>query len=156
VRDSFDQPLARGDIVLAHVPFTDLSTTKLRPAAVAASNAAHDDYLLMFVSSRQNIVAEPGDLPLLPSHPEFYMTGLFAPSILRAGKMITLSSKLIERHIGRLGPLLTSGLNSALIEALNIDNNLSAVATRQDERDRLITVHESEGVAGLSRDLGIS
>ena len=39
-------PLARGDIVLAAFPFSDLSSTKRRPAVIVGANVALGEFTL--------------------------------------------------------------------------------------------------------------
>ena len=45
------RPVARGDIVLVSFPFSDLSATKRRPAAVLWADPAQADFTLAFISS---------------------------------------------------------------------------------------------------------
>lgn len=113
-------PLARGDIVLAAFPFSDLSSTKRRPAVIVSANFALGEFTLAFVTSRHVGSALPDEVLLLPSHPEFSLTGLLVPSKIRAGKLVTLSPSLLTRRLGRLGPLLTAELNAALLAALGL------------------------------------
>jgi mRNA interferase MazF len=75
--------LSRGDVVLVSFPFADLSVTKLRPAVVLHADADQEDFVLAFVGSRDIGRHGPGDVTILPSHPEFAMSGLAAPSKVR-------------------------------------------------------------------------
>ncbi len=111
-------PLARGDIVLAAFPFSDLSSTKRRPAVIVGANVALGEFTLAFVTSQHVGSALPDEVLLLPSHSEFPLTGLLVPSKIRAGKLVTLAPSLLTRRLGRLGPLLTAELNAALLAAL--------------------------------------
>jgi mRNA interferase MazF len=59
--------LAAGQVVLVHFPFSDLTTSKLRPAVVLA-DAGRDDWILCQITSKsygdtRAIRLEDGDLP---------------------------------------------------------------------------------------------
>jgi mRNA interferase MazF len=146
----------RGDFVLVTFPFTDLSTTKLRPAVVLRAEPRRVDFVLAFISSREVTHLEIGDVALLPTHPEFALTGLAAPSKVRAGKLVTLSAALLRRWLGRLGPLLTSELDRALVAALEINTVPFREEGRNDERSRLGRLHRAGGGAAVLSDLGLS
>ncbi len=98
----------QGDIVLLAFPFTDLSSSKVRPALLVSSdtfNAANADMLFLCITSNtDHIQAE--DTVVDASHPEFPNTGLKAASTIRAGRAHTLSKKLVRRRLGRAGPRL--------------------------------------------------
>jgi len=147
------RPIARGDVVLVPFPFSDLSTTKRRPAVVLWAHPAREDFLLAFISSQRLRADEVGDVRLLPTHPEFSLTGLAAPSKIRTTKLVTLSGTLLTRWLGRLGPLLTAELDRALVTALGINTVPYREEGRRDERARLAALHSAGGTAALLADL---
>lgn len=112
--------LIRGDIVLAHFPFTDLSETKLRPAVILWASATQTDFLIAFISSQNVADISDNEVALLSSHAEFALTGLRVPSKIRTERLVTLSRSLITRRLGKLGPALISELDSALIATLGL------------------------------------
>ena len=98
----------RGEVVLARFPFTDGSGTKLRPVLVLAPvPGPHDDYLVLFISSQLRIAVADVDMLLGRQHPAFRASGLRVPSVLRIGKLSTISNALIVGPLGRIGdPML--------------------------------------------------
>ena len=95
---------ARGDVVLARFPFTDGSGTKLRPVLVLADvPGPHDDYLVLFISSQLRTAVVGVDVVLDRQHSAFPGSGLKVPSVLRIGKLATISSGLILGPLGKLG-----------------------------------------------------
>jgi mRNA interferase MazF len=149
------RPIARGDVVLVAFPFTDLSTTKRRPAVVLRADPAQSDFVLAFIGTREIVRAGVGEVPLLPNHPEFGLTGLVAPSKIHANKLVTLSGTLMRRWLGRLGPLILADLDRALIAALSINPVPYREEGRRDERVRLAALHTAGGAAALLGDLGL-
>ena len=106
--------IARGWIVLASYPFTDLSATKRRPAlVVSASDRTGDDCILAFITSRTGNV-EPTDLLIGADHPDFAATGLRMPSVVRCGKLMTLNYTLLIGRLGRLSDHLMAEVNIIL------------------------------------------
>ena len=99
---------ARGDIILARFPFTDGSGTKLRPVLVLAEvPGPHDDYLVLFISSQLRTAGAGVDVVLDRQHPDFPGAGLKVPSVLRIGKLATISGRLVLGPLGKIGdPLL--------------------------------------------------
>ena len=152
---SASRPLSRGDIVLVPFPFTDLSSSKRRPAVVLASADPRGDVVLAFVTSRGLGTPATGDVPILPTHPEYRLTGLRVPSKVRAGKLVTLSRRMVTRWLGRLGPLLSVDLGHALVAVLGIDMVPYREEGRRVERSRLAALHESGGAAAVLADLGV-
>jgi mRNA interferase MazF len=149
------RPLTRGDIVLVLFPFTDLSATKRRPAVILWADPAQTDFVLAFISSQNATLADVTEVALSPTHPEFTLSGLSAPSKIRATKLVTLNRTLITRWLGRLGPLHTADLDRALVTALSINTVTYRDEGRQDERRRLTRLHAAGGAASLLTDLGL-
>lgn len=149
------RPLARGDVVLVHFPFTDLSSTKRRPAVVLWADPGQTDFTLAFVSSQHVTSVSTGETALLTTHPEFPMSGLSVSSKIRATKLVTLNRTLITRWLGRLGPLLIADLDRALISALGINTVPYREQGRQEERGRMVALYTAGGEVSLLADLGL-
>jgi mRNA interferase MazF len=93
----------RGDVVLIHFPFTDLSNSKQRPAVVVSSdqsNAISEDLLLAAITS-QVPARFAADEYLIPAQ-DLARCGLPKPSISRVAKLVTLHRNLVIKQIGRL------------------------------------------------------
>ena len=154
-RSRATRPIARNDLVLVPFPFTDLSTTKRRPTVVVWADPRQVDFTLAFISSQQLGSIGVGEVALLPTHPEFSLTGLSVSSKIRAAKLVTLSRVLLRRWLGRLGPLLIADLDRALIAALSINTVPAREEGRRDERGRLTALYRGGGTAALLADLGL-
>ena len=98
----------KGKIVLIHFPFTDLTSTKLRPALVLYEG--EKDVVVAFISSRI-AKAKPTDVVIDKNHSEFKQTGLKLESSLKLDKIATLSKELILGEIGEVGPKLKKEIN---------------------------------------------
>lgn len=110
----------RGDVALVLFPFTDLSGAKLRPAVVLASEAPHD-IILAFVTSREVLSGEPATAVVLdPVDEEFGLTGLDRRSTIRLTRIATLSSTLVRRKLGQLGPATLQRVDDGLRAAFGI------------------------------------
>ncbi len=95
-----------GVVVLVRFPFSDLSSSKLRPAVVLA-HAGGVDWVLCQVTS--NPYGDPAALPLDAS--SFQSGGLGRSSFARPSKLFTASQTLAVRATGTL----TGEAHSALI-----------------------------------------
>ena len=107
-------PLAKGDIVLVPFPFTDLSTTKLRPAVVLWVDSRGNDITLCFISSQNVTRLSPEEFNINTTDPEFSGTGLKVASKVRVSRIVTLERRLITRRIGKLGINQIQQLNKFL------------------------------------------
>jgi len=97
----------RGKIVLVPFPFDDLSATKLRPAICLTEPIGPSRHVVVaFITSRDVSDLLPTDIALPTNHPDFRATGLRASSVLRLHRLITLSTAIIQRELGRLSPNL--------------------------------------------------
>lgn len=102
----------KGKIILVHFPFTDLSSTKLRPALVIHESDA--DVVVAFISSRVPAQDSGSELIIAETHPDFPRTGLKVPSVIRFDKVATLSRDLIEGEIGVIPPTLAKECNNIM------------------------------------------
>lgn len=91
--------LAPGLVVLVRFPFSDLSSSKLRPAVVLAK-AGGVDWVLCQVTS--NPYGDPAAMPLTGT--SFASGGLNRDSFVRPGKLFTASASIVIREAGALLP----------------------------------------------------
>ena len=107
----------KGKIVLIPFPFTDLTSTKLRPALVLYD--CEKDVVVAFISSRIS-KAKSTDVLIKEQHPEFKQTGLKVESIIKLDKIATLSKGLILGEIGEAGPKLKKEINDKISKTLKL------------------------------------
>jgi len=92
----------RGDVILVPFPFSDLSTSKVRPAVVVSSALYHTnepDLLLAAITS--NVAAATGPLDYLLNN--WRAAGLRYPSALKP-VLFTLSPVRVIHRTGALTP----------------------------------------------------
>ena len=98
-----------GDVVLVHYPFTDLTSLKKRPAVILspqAYTARFGDVVLMPLTSQPD-----PDAALALS--QWQASGLLKPTWMKP-IIGTLSTRLIERHLGKL-PIADDGCVKAAL-----------------------------------------
>jgi mRNA interferase MazF len=88
---------ASRQVILLPFPFSDLSSSKLRPALVMAS-AGKGDWVLCQITS--NPYADPRAVTLTEN--DFAEGGLQRISYARTGKLFTAHETLFQRTVGRL------------------------------------------------------
>lgn len=90
-----------GTVVLVPFPFTDLTSTKVRPALIVSkTNPVTKDIILAFITSRTREQNLKGRLLLETTHKHFEKTGLKIDSLVRFDKLATLHKKLILGELG--------------------------------------------------------
>ena len=95
----------QGQIVLIPFPFTDLTTTKQRPAVILSSdsyNQTHQDVILAAITSQVPANLKPDEYLL--SGNDQIAAGLPKPSIIKIGKVVTIDLRLIRKSLGQLPP----------------------------------------------------
>ena len=107
----------KGKIVLIPFPFTDLTSTKLRPALVLYE--AEKDVVVAFISSRTD-KPKPVDISINENNAEFKQTGLKLASIIKLDKVATISKDLIIGEIGEIGPKLKKEVNRKITAIYNL------------------------------------
>jgi len=100
---------SRNDVVLLPIPFTDLTSRKVRPAVVIGRNGV--DLFLVPISS----VTANTDFSLR----EWHAAGLNVPSGIKA-QLATVEEKLVVKIAGRLTDNDAKVLNARLREWLKL------------------------------------
>lgn len=91
-----------GTIVLIPFPFTDLTSTKVRPALIISKTSPKaNDLVVAFISSKTR---EQEGFLLKTTDKHFKLTGLKVDSLVRFDKLATLSKTLILGELGALHP----------------------------------------------------
>lgn len=108
-----------GDVVLVRFPFTDLTTTKLRPAVVLATRG--DDLTIVGIFSSPSQPARETWIVLSPEDPEFSATGLRTASMIKAERIAVIERSIVIRKLGSLSTSQMENLRRAVRVALNLD-----------------------------------
>ena len=103
----------RGSVVLVRFPFSDLSSSKRRPAVVLA-DAGRGDFVLAQVTSKP--YADRGAVELTEA--SFARGGLDLTSYARPGKLFTANDALIVREVGTLTDATLNALVTAVTTLL--------------------------------------
>jgi mRNA interferase MazF len=93
----------QGDVVLVPFPFTDLTTVKQRPALVLSAdwfNTSRDDCVVAAITSQISPKLQPDEYRLSAS--DLVAAGLPKPSLVRLGKLFTISKSLLRKRLGTL------------------------------------------------------
>ena len=113
--------LHQGDVVLVPFPFADLSGRKVRPAVIVSADPQVPELIVAFITSvMTNRSPRGAEVELLRSSPEFQMTGLKADSLVRVDKLVTLSSSIIARRLGKAGPKTKNAIAAKLRRAFDL------------------------------------
>ncbi len=100
---------SRNDVVLLPIPFTDLTSRKVRPAVILGRNG--DDLFLVPLSS----VLANTDFPLQ----EWRAAGINVPSGIKA-QLATVEAGLVVKIVGRLAATDVQSLDERLRTWLNL------------------------------------
>lgn len=112
-------PYQRGDVVLVPFPFSDLSTTKVRPAIIVSSDLYHKtepDLLLAAITTKVSAAINPTDYALA----DWEQAGLRYPSALKA-VLFTLAPTRVEYRIGAVTARDLAEIDRRLRLALGLD-----------------------------------
>ncbi|HQU43206.1 MAG TPA: type II toxin-antitoxin system PemK/MazF family toxin [Pirellulales bacterium] len=92
-----------GEIWLVNFPFTDGSSTKLRPVLSVSSDKFNvgGDAVVVPISS-QVYAGDPFAYLLDPAMPAFRLAGLKTASSVKWTKPVTLAAKVFQRRLGHL------------------------------------------------------
>lgn len=90
--------LVRGNVVIMLFPFSDLSSSRKRPAVVVA-NLAGDDYILAQITSVE-VRKDEYAIPLEAK--DFQQGRLTVSSLIRPNKLFTADKSIISSKVGTL------------------------------------------------------
>ena|ERR1035438_556388 len=102
------QPMAnpfmtKGRVVLVPFPFDDMTASKVRPAVCLTNPIGpYRHVVVAFVSSQMQANLVATDVVLEPQSKDFGATGLRVASVLRLHRLVTLTTALIHRELGKL------------------------------------------------------
>jgi len=111
----------RGDIVLITVPFSDLTSSKVRPALVISpEDQTENDVVVALITTNIHRSLRPSDCAIKTSDKEFSATGLRFDSVFRMAKLFNLDKALVKRKLGEAPRTLIRKLEKKLKRALGI------------------------------------
>ncbi len=100
---AFTTPYKCGDVVLLPFPFTDLTTTKQRPAIVISSdwfNQNRKDLIVLAITSQISTTPHEEDFPL--SETDQQSAGLPKKSMVKVTKILAIEQTLVRKKIGKV------------------------------------------------------
>lgn len=110
-----------GTIVLIPFPFTDLTSSKVRPALIISKeNKKLEDVVVAFISSK--IV--PHQLTINKDDKIFSESGLKISSTIRFDKIATLSKKIILGELGYISQEYLQSRKSIFLENFGFHTSL--------------------------------
>lgn len=101
----------KGDVVVLPFPFSDLTSSKRRPALVISQLAGDEDIILCMISKQQH--DDTHSVPLLLS--DFANGGLDTDSFIRPKRLFTADSNLIIQKRGTISQNKLSEVTAKLI-----------------------------------------
>jgi mRNA interferase MazF len=107
-----------GTIVLVHFPFTDLQSSKLRPALVLSSKG--EDIIILGIFSKVPEKLQVSWITIDEANPAFNQTGLKKTSIIKTEKIAVLHQSLIRRKLGYISSELMQQVKQTLRKTLEI------------------------------------
>ncbi len=95
--------MIKGKVVLVPFPFDDLSSVKLRPAVCLSNSIGrHNHVILAFMTSHIIENKLESDVIIDFTKDKFDLTGLRVASSLRLHRLITVSTSIIKRELGKI------------------------------------------------------
>lgn len=105
---------SKNDIVLVRYPFSDLSSSKVRPAVVVNSQHTSQDLIITPLTSKTEKLLE-GEFVLA----EWLVAGLNVPTAVKRG-LYTVHGSLVVKLIGKLASVDAEQLQKSLCDWLGL------------------------------------
>jgi mRNA interferase MazF len=111
----------KGKIVLVPFPFDDMVNTKVRPALCLTNETSiHNHVIIAFISSQVPQVINSSDIKINEQDTDFVQTGLKQNSLLVLHKLVTISTNIILKELGKLPLQYQNQINNNLKSIFNI------------------------------------
>ena len=108
----------KGKIVLIPFPFTDLTSSKLRPALVLYQGK--HDLILAFISSQTRYETTGVEVMVQKGNPGFDSSGLKVDSVIRLDKLATVLKDLVIAELGELDVSCREEVNRKICALLRV------------------------------------
>ena len=108
-----------GTVVLVNFPFTDLQSSKVRPAVVLTQKG--DDVIIVGIFSKVPEHLQDSQIIIEEGEAAFKQTGLKKASVIKTEKIAVLHQSLIRKELGRLSPELMQKVKQILRRTLGIE-----------------------------------
>ncbi|MDA3812243.1 MAG: type II toxin-antitoxin system PemK/MazF family toxin [Spirochaetaceae bacterium] len=139
--------MIKGKIVLAPFPFTDLSSTKVRPVLCLSEHiGSHNQIIVAFISSKVEKDAVDTDIVLDTESDWFSQTGLKVKSVLKLHKLVTTERAFIRQKLGELPAFILKDVDEKLKILFGIDQNGIGYGDYSKEREELLKNETMETV----------
>jgi len=109
--------LQPSDIVLLPFPFSDLSSTKLRPVLVLSASNLQGDFLAVQITSQLHHVIQT---PLADT--DLIAGNLPKVSVIRPDKLFSLNQSLVVRRIGKLSSPALARVRAAVCQTMGCEH----------------------------------
>jgi len=111
-------------IVLTKFPFTDLSSSKRRPAVIISKVKDEEpDVIVSFISSVIPENPKETDYILETTHKDFNQTGLKKTSVFKMDKLATLEKSIFAGELGSVSDNIYEELEIRLKKALDLQTD---------------------------------
>lgn len=107
-----------GTIVLVNFPFTDLQSSKVRPAVVLTMKG--DDVIILGIFSKIPDEFRDSWIKIDETDTDFRITGLKKTSIIKTEKITVIHRSLIRKELGHLPSELLARVKNTLLKTLGI------------------------------------
>jgi mRNA interferase MazF len=108
-----------GDIVLVNFPFTDLLSSKVRPAVVITTKG--EDIIILGIFSKIPEKIQESWFVIDETADYFVKTGLKKKSIIKTEKIAVIHSSIIRRLLGSLPQNVFSTIKTKLRKTLGLE-----------------------------------
>lgn len=118
-KKTFTVTCKTGDIVLVYFPFTDLTSSKVRPAVVITTKG--EDVIILGIFSRIPATIQESWFVIEETAEYFLKTGLKKKSVIKAEKIAVIHNSIIRKKLGSLQEDIFGIVKEKLKKTLKLD-----------------------------------